>query len=180
MASCSLVSGPNLHNLKLSSVGIIDPSRPADAARDGVSPWPDRTVLAINFTAERNLAEYAKQYEYNIGNDASFCRADEVDPTSRLQNNPYVYDALGKVDAFRDSHPSTTSTLEPQATYHVYIAVTPMPLAGRDQFDYDLQSRPEDICVQLRGGNMLGNRFVSNAIVVPKAEIASAVARWSE
>lgn len=175
MSACALLPGPNLHNLKLASVNTIDRNQPADVASGIESPWPDRPVLVVNFTAERDLAAYAKQYEYNIGNDMSFCQDDEMDVFRELQNDPYIFDAAGKVDAYRkNSFPKFSAP--DSVTYHIYVAIKPVQLAGRTIFDYDLRSNPEDICIQLRGGNMLGDTFTSNIIVVPKAAIIAALA----
>jgi len=44
-----------------------------------------------------------------------------------------------------------------------------------DLLPYDLAERPEDVCLIVAGGNMLGGRFVSNTIIVPKDAIARAL-----
>lgn len=175
--ACALASGNDLHGLKFVSVNTIDPIKASDVVSAGANPWPDRAVLVINFTSERDLLDYAKQHEYNIGNDSSFCLGNGVDAARPLQNSPYVFDTSGKVDAFRASvskekgPPSTDLPI-----YHVYVSIAPIALAGRNVFAYDLRQDPEDICVQLRGGNMLGGKFVSDTIIVPKAAVVYAMA----
>jgi len=176
MVSCALAGGPDLQNLKLVSVAMIQPRNPADAATGSTNPWDDRAALVVNFSAERGLYAYAKQYEYNIGNTASFCRRNDIDKARLLQNDPYVFSALGKVDAYRTHDPSASAG---QPTYHVYVAITPVQLAGQSTVNYDLRRDLEDICIQLRGGNMVGGKFTSNVIVIPKATIGDALTHRS-
>lgn len=174
-ASCALMGGPDLRDLKFVSVKVIDPRSPADAAIDNANPWHDRASLVVSFTAEQDLFGYVKQHEYSIGNDASFCRGNEIDSLRPTQNDPYVFDARGKLDAYRGDVSGSPAS---EPIYHIYIAIRPIHLAGQSVFEYDLQHAPEDVCVRLSGGNMLGGKFISNVIVVPKASIMAALAHF--
>jgi hypothetical protein len=93
-----------------------------------------------------------------------------------LQDVPYIFDAAGQVDAYRKDNAVDQNTASNPTTYSIYIAIKSIPLAGQSVFDYDLQRDPENICIQLRGGNMLGVKFMSNVIMVPKGAIAEALA----
>src|SRR5581483_2477507 len=138
VASCMLMPGPDLRGLKLVSVSKILPDSSVNTAQNGTNPWPNRGVLVVNFTADRDLAEYAKQYEYNIGNDTSFCHETSIDTARPLQSHPYIFDAVGKVDAYRRYEVGETNLAMRQSIYHIYIAIRSMPLAGQSVFDYDL------------------------------------------
>jgi len=170
--SCALIPGPNLHQLKLTSVRVVSSNEVPNFVPIAKAALPERSFLVLNFSAERDLVEYAKRYEYNIVNDASICRDDEIDTAKLLQNDVYIYDPAGAVNAFRKDESEEASA---SAGYNVYIAMKPIPLASRSVFEYDLQHNPENICVQLKGGNMLGDSFVSNVIVVPKSAISDAL-----
>ena len=171
--SCALIQGPNLHQLKLTSVRVVNSNEVPNFVPLAHAALSERSFLVLNFSAERDLIEYAKRYEYNIVNNASICRDDGIDTTKLLQNDVYIYDATGAVNAFRKDGPEEASA---RAGYDVYIAMRSIPLASRSVFEYDLQYNPENICIQLKGGNMLGDSFVSNIIVVPKVAISDALA----
>jgi len=171
VASCALFGGPNLRNLEFSSVTAIDVRNSVDAPLVEMNPFHDGgRVVVVSFGAERDLRAYAEKYEYNIGNDVSFCRGGEIDRSRLLQNDPYVFDKSGMVDAY---HQGTSSSN--QREYYIYIRVVALPLAGQSVFMYDLQRAPDDICIQLGGGRMFGDSFSSNTIVIPKEAVAAAL-----
>lgn len=171
LQSCALSPGPDLHGLKLSSVKVVSASDVVGFLLLAKKAPPDKRFLDVHLSAERDLIKYAKQYEYNILNETSLCREGQLDPSKQLQNDSYVYDRLGVVEAVRKADDGG----QDQAGYDLYIAVQSVPLASGQVFEYNLQRDPQDVCVRLRGGNMLGDSFTSNTIVIPKAVIAEAM-----
>jgi hypothetical protein len=163
-------------DIGLDSVEIVDLKDRADAVWLSREPRPSRQMVMVNLSTRTNLSAYARRYEYDVGNVASICSKGSIDATKMLQGDPYVYDDSGKVDAFRKQAKAGTDDRSPIRTYHLYFNVKPIALAGRkDIFVYDLQRQPEGVCVQLLGGNMVGDKFFSKVVTIPKEVLGSAI-----
>ena len=74
--------------------------------------------------------------------------------TSHDDNEPYIYEIY----------------FDPRSAYSEPIRAD-YPWKYRA---YDLVREPQDLCLRVRGGNMVGGRFASNTIVVSSAQIAHA------
>jgi hypothetical protein len=168
--ACPLIGSADLHDLKIVSAEFVDLKDRPDAVWLGVGLRPSRPLAMVTFTTKTNLIEFARRYDYNIVEGASFCSGNGVDEAKKLQEDSSVYDLDGRIDMTRrDSRASP-------GVYHIYLDVTPMKFAGHPSpFAYDLRHQPEDVCIEVRGGNMLGRTFVSNVMIVSK-DLLSAVA----
>jgi hypothetical protein len=168
LMSCALFGGSHSRALRLVSVTVAGGA--GEGARFAGDPWHHRPLIVLNLASERDLAGDAGRYELNFANEAFFCRDGRMDPARPLQNDPYLYDVQGRIiDGTAAAAPESPSP------YQIYIAVRPASLAGQKTFDYDLNHAPDDVCVRLVGGAMLGGTVTSNTVVVPKAAIAAAL-----
>lgn len=165
--------GPDLHGLKLDSVKTVPASDVPRFVSLARANRPGALYLDVRFSAERDLSNYADEYGYNIFADASVCRDGQIDVSKLLRSDVWVYDGLGMIEARREIDP-TNSVLP---IYHLYIDTGSVPLASGPVFEYNFRRDPEDVCVKLRGGNMLGDSFTSNTFMIPKAAIAEAMHR---
>ncbi len=171
ISACGIAGGGPL-NLQVISVEMAS----ASSHPPELHPMDLRLTtpsLVVVFSSEQDLVEYAKDHEFNIGNDTSFCRDGAFDTLQPLQGNPYVFDDFGKVDAFqrersRSSHPAPYF-------YRVFIRLKSISLAGQKIAPYDLAANPADICLRIRGGNMSGAKFTSNTIVVSRDAVVRAL-----
>jgi hypothetical protein len=175
LTACALFEGADFADLKFISIQVVDQNGPPDRRGADEQLIRGRPYLAIRVSTEQDLGEYAKQHEFNITNSVAACKGNQLDQKIELQNDPYVYDSYGKVDAFRSTPPKAAGERQGRSTYVIYAAVQATPLAGRDVFLYDLQKNPQDICFQLQGGNMSGGTFVSNVVSIPKVALIEAL-----
>jgi hypothetical protein len=171
LASCSIIGDVKVDNLAFVSVKESDLRNPTDASRSLPSNAP---VIVISFTADRDLRKLARQHEFNIGNDAYFCREKKVDVSRPLQSASSIFDSLGKV--YELGEDTSRETSDRKGYYEIYISVKSISLAGQNVYNYDLRQDSGDICIEIRGGNMLGGRFASNIILVSKEAIDTALA----
>ncbi len=132
-------------------------------------------MVRITFVSNADIAAFARRNDLNIYNIATACEGNDVDSSHVLQNDPYLYDEGGVVDAYRKSALTEARTVY---KYSIYLSLKAAPLAGReDTFLHDLQHQPMDVCFRLGGGNMMGLTFVTNTTKVSREEIMHAVAR---
>lgn len=110
--------------------------------------------LVISVSTSTDLTERAHRFEMNTWVDADAC------------DRQLPIFALGPVRG-------TNTELSGRFSYQVFVSVR----AAEGHFDraYDLVERPTDICFRLRGGNMLGGRFVSQWIRVDKSAVERAL-----
>lgn len=173
-SACAALGRAALDDLTFSSAAVVDLKDQANIVWLSKQARPSRPMAALSFSARTDLTAFAHQHEYNFSNVVTVCNQGKIDETKELQNDAYVYDDDGTVDAYQKKE---APGAQPK-TYHVYVYLKPIALAGKtDAFAYDLQHRPEELCIQLQGGNMLGSQFSSNVLVVPKEAIASAISR---
>ena len=92
-----------------------------------------------------------------------------------MQRDPYVYDAAGEIDGNRLAAADGTSQDGKDRVYRVFFNAKPVELDGGDKFLYDLRAHPEDVCIQVRGGNMIGSSYATNVRRLPADLIARAV-----
>jgi hypothetical protein len=178
VVACALLGGPDLRDVKLSRVEIVDLKDRADVVWLSNDQRPSRTLVMVSFTTDVDLLNYVRRYEYNIGTVVSLCNEETIDRSQELQRDPYVYDSAGQIDAYRKDDSSGRGAQSTAGIYHLFLDARPIALAGRsDIFAYDLQLSPKDVCFQLRGGNMLGSKFVSNTAIVPKDMLVDAFSR---
>lgn len=191
ITACALIGGPNLHDLELTSVEVVDLKSRADFPSPGDSrsfkdridfPWlgddlrPSKALLMVGFATDGNLRDYARRYEYTVHTTASLCnsRVATIDRSKELQYRSGVFDDAGVVD-FHPPESAIQKDGRSTRNYHLYIDVRSVLLAGQETFQYDLQAKPEDLCFMVSGGNMLGNTFTSNIVRIPKDVLSDAI-----
>ncbi len=169
-ASCVSSDSKNLNSLEFLSVRRVAAGDPLPPE---ISPSRGGALLLIRLSGGYDLNQFARAHEYNIFNEVTLCTKGDVDPSKDLQNYPYLYDTQGMVNANRQESESKPGQAE--HVYFIYVAIVPAALRGQQTFYYDLRARPQDVCARVRGGNMIGQTFVSNTIVIPSSAIAAAL-----
>jgi hypothetical protein len=144
---------------------------PENADGDGWArpPW-HTTLMAIEFRTDRDLWDYAHRHDYHIGVEASLCDGGAIDHKKRLQYDPDIFSKIGSFDGYEAKRP-------PGNLYRAYFSLKNFPTASDTAatLSYDLGSRPDAVCLQLRGGAMwFGQMFASNVVVVPGTAVAAA------
>ncbi|MGV8998079.1 MAG: hypothetical protein ACOH12_14145 [Parvibaculaceae bacterium] len=174
LCGCALIDSSR-SNLHYASTKIVDLKDEPPATWFLQKRPPSTLALLVNFTTDESLTKLAHRHEFNIVNEASLCdSAGEIDLSKELQNDSSVYDSFGLATTYDKS--DTQNSRLSNVSYHVYINLKGIPLAGDpDVFLYDLKSAPQNVCVRLSGGNMLGSKITSNTFVVPKMAIVNAL-----
>jgi hypothetical protein len=132
------------------------------------------SALKVSFSTRQDLNAYISDNSFNMASTAYFCNRPEVSALisfSRVyfsgkneeeSESRYFYESYLRIEWSRISEiPSALKKAKDQ-TYYVL---------------YDLSVDPEDICLQIRGGNVAGRGFKSNVVTVSKDQLAKAVSQ---
>ncbi len=176
-----LFGGPNLHALRLERVETVDLQNRPEIWGEARPPH-SRPALMVVFSVERDLAVFARRFEYHIGNVASLCREGTVDQDRKISSPSYIYDELDVVDPWRRDRGTPNS--EGRFTYRLFVLLSTEakpdgPYGRPDSFfiDHDLRRDHDDLCFRLRGGAMWGGWFQSNTVTIPYPLIRAALDR---
>lgn len=178
----------SIDDVRLMSVSEVDLRKEAAFAPWRPDPSEDKipasrfSLLKISVTSGRNLFRFADRHEFNIGIDVFDCQTQNgvIDSYGggrvywrEIEVDPYA-EANGKL--VRIGHPDDQGRTN---IYDGYIAVRrdkPDRTLHNVQFPaYDLRKHPLDLCLRIRGGNMLAQTFASNVALVHKADIERAL-----
>ena len=161
------------HELQITSIDLPIVVKPADVADGWAKPsWSSHSnQVAIGFSTNLDLWDFAQSKEYNVVVEVSACTGQELDPTRELQSSVYLYTYSGSFNSLSDKRPSDAGR------YRIYFSSARFPTASDtfSTFSYDLAANPLDVCFRLRGGNMLGGSFYSNIVVIPGTAIRNAM-----
>jgi hypothetical protein len=97
-----------------------------------------------------------------------YWRGIDVDDTDAYGNDPELLKNYG---------------LSMKRTFYVYLSVSHYEYPNISHISgespallYNLEEQPENVCLRVRGGTMLGQSFISNIVFIPKEAIANALA----
>ena len=171
-----------MDDFKLDSVEIVDLKDRPDIDWLFAKPFSIPMMMAT-FSGDVDLREYARPHGFNIHYRVGLCLEGSfsIDTTRQLQAMPDVYDSLGNINSRRE----ITSSQQGASgyLYHVYFEYAFEKAGSIDypervpSFLYDLRKTPADVCVQIRGGNMLAQSFQANTVLIPASNITEAIMR---
>lgn len=192
LSGCSVLIVPKIQDLKFEGVELVatdlKSSNEFDTQehRDVMQKALDRKkvrLLKINFSTEVELGAFKVMHEVNVATETSICPIGEG---IKLAGFSDIYFGNTNINSlFIGNNKYQTWRPQPAVNglymYHTYafhkrsdfeVSVSPgeLPLPP-----YDLAKESQDVCLKFRGGNMLGGRFTSNIIVVPRDEIRKAL-----
>lgn len=174
---------PAIGDLQLLSLELVEDKEPTDIIMPNAQhpTGPSRRQIKLRFAVEGDLFRYIKFHEYNIGIDAFLCVRGIIDNKKPLDSTSYIFDDRGLVDPYRTD---IAHGVHQQSghVFRAYIYMQPVPRSGtHNVFEketlYDLLREPKDVCLQLRGGNMLGGVFKTNRIIITEQMILDAIAK---
>ena len=177
LAACSSALGAfDFIHLKMVGVSAIEPDK-GRVFNSNDSAWLARSVIAVEIDAGMDLEKYARQYEYNLISEVSYCGDGSYDQSRPLQNDPYLHRVPRRAENSSHAVSGDGNSYESGKApdYKIYIWISSIPLAGKEVFKYDMRLHSEDVCIKLAGGNMLGTSIVSNTLVVPRALVDRAL-----
>lgn len=160
-----------LLDLRIVSIEMVEASdhEVPDSAlrlrRDGVG------VIRLVLGANRDLQQLVHKHSLHLALDVYDC----ADPTATMDALAYVYDSSGVpllpgYDSTRDAGANT-------AAAYMAIAAPERETLERTEImpAYDLTANPIDLCLQLRGGRMVGLPMRSDVLRVDAERVRSAL-----
>lgn len=126
--------------------------------------FKNKGVLKIGLATSANLRALVKKYSLNLAVDIEFCSGLR-EPALALS---YIYDRTG-VPLLPGFEPKERATDPTEGTIaYSYVAMAAparVTVDGAKQLSaYDLGSSPNDLCITVRGGRMLGQQFQTNSV----------------
>ncbi|WP_221799483.1 hypothetical protein [Oceanobacter mangrovi] len=132
------------------------------------------SALKVKFSTRKDLDTYISENSFNMSSTAYFCNRPEIsalisfskvyfiDKNSEEGENRYFYESYLSIEWSKSSEiPSALKKSKDQMYYVLY----------------DLSVDPEDICLQLKGGNVSGRGFQSNVVTVSKDQLTKAISK---
>jgi hypothetical protein len=184
-AACAGLYVPGVSDIRLLGIEAANlKSEPAIVWHGSSARW-DETLIKVTFTTKTDLMRFADDHGLTIGNDAAICplgSGTEIWGFPDLFFGDLEMDSAGilaeQADRYREL--AKQVPLGGDFTYHFYLPVRRIGYVNNIRYGkppyapYDLTTEPRDICFQVSGGNMYGHGFVSNTVVITKAEITAA------
>ena len=179
---------PPVRDFRLVGVERVarDSFRPCDASDlECLSRLPYEEYLRIRVTADRNLMDHAGAHELNVWREVWSCNltpdryamSEFIAPGPYVDESPIPYPSprgMAEFYAAIDKGPGA------DLSYDIYLVPRLNETSNAHEGTkerappYDV-SDGRDICFRIRGGNMLGGRFVGNTVRVTSAEIQAAM-----
>lgn len=185
---CTLLA-PHIHDLALVSIEIVPPRvvRATGKPRDHVPQLKVTVSTNADLIDIADPKHFARLSVYAV---VSTCRNDAVDDKSMLYSAPGVFWQGGDVDNNRAYFEEDDSSHASPEIRHIFMQDRPRKywffVSIRYTRDwsgdmvgtsYNLEQRPEDICLAVAGGDMAGVYYRTNSVVIPKAAIVEAFQR---
>jgi hypothetical protein len=136
--------------------------------------------LEIQFSSKMDLVEFSKKSESNVDSNINFCEK-KKSRVVQAGGGYIVFDGF-YVEPRLASNPTYLST-NPQSRmvgpiiYKAYAWVRHEEVESGPSASpaFDLSKEPQDLCLQLVGGNWQGRTFRSNVLHISKEKVASAL-----
>ena len=194
MAICSLLSACSWDLPGSFHVKSVEVLSTVDVG--AVLPWyappvADRRaicLLRIELLSPVDLASFAKEHGFSVSYVAYYCgSADEPRRTVYSAVYPMVGGrAISGGSSVPPSEMVNARGADGQIRYGFFVPLDEEPfsevygqLAKKSNIAmplYDYKAHHEDLCVQIRGGDMLGRTYASEPIMINRSEILDAVA----
>lgn len=138
---------------------------------------PSVKILKISFSTKANLVEITDKTDFHIGTDLVSCEL--IGGKRVATGGAYIYWGKFNVNTKIKNFPNYTEhaqeLIKNKIAIYSVISGIQYTLTNTGSPLYDLQQSPFDLCLTIRGGDMLGRGFVSNVIVIPKEKISAAL-----
>ena len=148
---------------------------------------PYEEYLRIRVTTGRNLMDLAVAHELNLWKEVWSCDSapDRYAMSEFIAAGPHVSEYALPYGSSREAEQFYAATrIRPGSVLAYDIYLVPRRSETSNAYEgtkerappYDI-SGGRDICLRIRGGNMLGGRFVGNTVRVTSAEIRAALTK---
>lgn len=182
LPACAVIS-TEVRDLRVVGIERVDPLA-VSALRDGVRGALVRTpAAAITVSTRTDLLRLHLRHGVTVRADASLCRTSRLEPDRSVYVDPRVRDAAGPLDGRAVPASSLPADLPGDRAYLVLLLLVETDESvvegrgdGKTPAAYDLLREPQDICLRLRGGSMLGGTWSSNTVRITADELRAALA----
>lgn len=162
-----------------SAIGFVGILSSSEIARhrlvDPREEKPHLLLLKVEVGTRENLLEFASRRSFSLRSLVSICNGGEA-----LHDISFSYVFFQGVLLDPGFSFPIPSQHESPLKYYLYVPLRrEIVSSGTRQDPYDLQERPEDLCISLVGKNEWGARFASNEIKVTRGLISEALKRYS-
>lgn len=145
----------DLRVVAVERISSSDHGIPDDARKLGKD---DTGVLKLVLSTDRDLRKIVDKHSLNLSVHTYFC----ADPSAEALALVYVYDSSGVpiLPGYKSAHGVEGKMM----TSYVALAAPERTTVDRAATlpAYDLKASPDDLCLQLRGGKMIGRHLRSN------------------
>ena len=180
---------PPVEDFRLVGVERVtrDSLRPCGASDiQCLSQLPYAEYLRIRVTTDRNLMDHASAHELNVWQEVWSCHlkpdryalGEFIAPGLYVDETPVPYPSRRDVAEFYGAIGKAAGA---DLSYDIYVV--PRQSQTKNAYESNKERAPpydvadgRDICLRIRGGNMLGGHFVGNTVRVTSAEIRTALA----
>lgn len=178
---------PPVRDFRLVGVELVtqESFRPCDESEiQCLSRLPYEEYLRIRVATNRNLLDHASAHELNVWNEVWSCHQepDRYAMGEFIAPGPYVDEVLVAYASRRwggEFYEAIRKGPGSALSYDIYVVPrwnkTSNAYEGNKERapPYDLMDG-RDVCLRIRGGNMLGGHFVGNTVRVTAADIQAA------
>ena len=160
------------------SLEIVDLRDESDSAL-----WPGKAAKSsqhmgmITFSSNFNLRDLSERNESEFSNYMYLCNNSDQNSSGEMRNDVYIYDPIGRVSPYRDDNSHYDKYKETNKfLYHIYFYLNSPRINSifsnkNPSSMYDLENKPEDICVSVWGDDLFGRAHGSNVITIPAGQI---------
>ena len=181
IAGCTLIGPAYPTDFKLTSVKAVR-QQEVESDLSDLSGDPNMVLVMLELQSSADIEALAYQNNFNTHARFSLCLNGQYDDAGELRSWPKVYDRYGEINPLRNPRSSRAAQQFGPISYRAYFffmsngADTVIQTGKPPSPIYDLAKLPQDICVWVGGGNMLGGHYQSNTVIVPAQDIAKALA----
>jgi hypothetical protein len=164
----------SLDDVALVSVRKITPEATAGKPLLNFIGRRNEPLMAIEFSTGEDLIAFAQDRDSMLRGKVFFC---ENEKALRIEGDQHVYDRKGAIGSERNP---PTDSFTPFLGRHSYVVAVRTKVevpAEPGAIPYDLQRDPRDLCLILRGGNVIGRTIASNVLTIPNATVRAALGK---
>ena len=187
LSACVLFSPSGPQDLALYSLEVVDMQDAPGRQRHTPFNAPHIKTLKAGLSSRVDLVKLVRGREFSVYNEIFIgCgKVMELFPAdSTAVHEPAVYWSdfdESRIGIFGDSDEPDLSRLFPSGqpfVYRVSFNIEGQP--ARHNIEplrpyYNLGEHPQDVCIRIGGGDVLGRTFVSNTVLIPSSMVESAL-----
>jgi hypothetical protein len=173
--------GPDIDDLRLESVSLVDSQPILKAAQEDRGNRLDRKMLKVEVSSEHDLGKVAYETELNLSFNPTLCHQDfELASWPSIFYKNFIINSIYVLKNRLAEYKDDIAKKPKHERYHYYVLIdykgksfTKGATPGKP---YDLSIESHDVCLSFQGFSMVPfGGFFSNDLVIPKQTINEAL-----